>query len=277
MAIEVQVWWALLCGVSALNLLAWLLAARHWFGQRHHLDARTRAVRRLQLLLSGGYVAGCAWRSVWPVFDVQRLCLVDHWTSSVAVGRSVATIAELCFALQWAVMLRSVADTTECPAARRVASAILPLIVLAEICSWYSVLSTSNIGHVVEEALWGTSALLCVWALSMLRQRVEAGLRPLLMLAATSASVYVIYMFAVDVPMYWSRWIADEAAGRHYLSLSQGLTDVASRWVVSHRWQDWQGEVVWMTLYFSVAVWLSIALVHAPLPCRRTRQAALPH
>jgi diacylglycerol kinase (ATP) len=39
------------------------------------------------------------------------------------------------------------------------------------------------------------------------------------------------------------------------------VADVSSRWVVSHRWQDWQGEVVWMTLYFSVAVWLSIGSV----------------
>jgi hypothetical protein len=38
--------------------------------------------------------------------------------------------------------------------------------------------------------------------------------------------------------------------------------------VVSHRWQDWQNEVAWMSLYFSVAVWLSIALVHAPVPAR---------
>ena len=35
---------------------------------------------------------------------------------------------------------------------------------------------------------------------------------------------------------------------------------------MSHRWQDWKNEVVWMSLYFSVAVWISIALVHAPVP-----------
>ena len=33
--------------------------------------------------------------------------------------------------------------------------------------------------------------------------------------------------------------------------------------------QDWQHEIAWMSLYFSVAVWLSIALVHAPVPARR--------
>jgi hypothetical protein len=73
-------------------------------------------------------------------------------------------------------------------------------------------------------------------------------------------------MFLVDVPMYWSRWIADEANGRHYLSIAQGFLDVSNRWVVSHRWQDWQNEVPWMSLYFSVAVWFSISLIHAPAP-----------
>jgi hypothetical protein len=73
-------------------------------------------------------------------------------------------------------------------------------------------------------------------------------------------------MFLVDVPMYWSRWIADEFNGRSYLSIAQGVHDVSVRWVMSHRWQDWKNEVVWMSLYFSVAVWISIALVHAPGP-----------
>jgi hypothetical protein len=73
---------------------------------------------------------------------------------------------------------------------------------------------------------------------------------------------YVIYMFEVDVPMYWARWVLDEARGHQYLGIAQGLADVSERWVVSHRWSDWQTEMVWMSLYFSVAVWLSIGLMH---------------
>jgi hypothetical protein len=48
----------------------------------------------------------------------------------------------------------------------------------------------------------------------------------------------------------------------------------SQRRVVSHHWHDWANEVVWMSLYFSVAVWLSIALVHAPLPARNGEPAA---
>jgi hypothetical protein len=36
---------------------------------------------------------------------------------------------------------------------------------------------------------------------------------------------------------------------------------VTRRRVMSRRWEDWRGEVVWMTLYFSFGVWVSISLI----------------
>jgi hypothetical protein len=64
--------------------------------------------------------------------------------------------------------------------------------------------------------------------------------------------------------MYVSRWQADCLSGRHYFDLSQGLTDAWSRRVVTFSWDEWQTEIPWMTLYFSVCVWWSLALIHAP-------------
>jgi hypothetical protein len=71
-------------------------------------------------------------------------------------------------------------------------------------------------------------------------------------------------MFLVDVAMYGSRWLADEAMGRQYMSLAQGLADVSGRWTDSHRWQDGRSEVLWLSLYLRVAVWVSLALAHMP-------------
>jgi hypothetical protein len=73
-------------------------------------------------------------------------------------------------------------------------------------------------------------------------------------------------MFSLDVPTYAARWAADQAAGKHYLTIGEGLEDVAHRRVVSYRWDDWKTEVVWMSLYFSAAVWISISLVQARIP-----------
>jgi hypothetical protein len=264
MATEVFVWWFLLCVVSAANVLALTYSARVLRAKQSVIPADVYASRRLQLLLSAGYVLGCAYRSALPVFDVQRICLFDTWVSSVLVGRSVATVAELCFVTQWMLLMREISVVTQSRPARFAAQAVLPMIVLAETCSWYSVLTTSNIGHVIEESLWGLAAALLVASLLSLWPRVGVRVRPMLLAMALTGLAYVGFMFMVDVPMYWERWLADEASGRSYLSLGQGLQDTSGRWVVSHQWQVWKSEVLWMSLYFSVAVWLSIAFVHTP-------------
>jgi hypothetical protein len=199
-----------------------------------------------------------------PVFDGHRLCLFNTFLSSALVGRTVATCAELCFAAQWAVMLRETSRATGSTFGRFAALAVVPLIAVAEVCSWYSVLTTSNIGHVAEESIWGLSGALLVAGMVAIWPRCTRSLRPLLLAWCIAGTAYVAFMFLVDVPMYWSRWIADSANGRHYMSIAQGVHDAAVRRIVSYRWQDWKSEVVWMSLYFSVAVWLSIALVHAP-------------
>jgi hypothetical protein len=257
-------WWDALRAVSALNVVAWVAAALWMLRLRTSLPADDWASRRLQLLLCAGYVFGCAWRSLLPVFDVQRVVLVDSWWSSVIVGRSVATLAELCFVAQWALLLRDSARTTGSAFAGAVARALLPLIVMAELCSWHAVLTTSNLGHAIEESLWGLCAGLIALCLLAIWPRVQSSRRPLLAFWCVAAAVYVAYMFAVDVPMYWARWVADEAQGRVYLSLLQGAIDASSRWTVTDSWQVWKTEVTWMSLYFSLAVWLSIALVHLP-------------
>jgi hypothetical protein len=219
----------------------------------------------LQLFLSAGYVFGCAYRSALPVYDVQRLCLFDSWMSSVIVGRTVATFAELCFVTQWAVLLWQISRITGSRGGQTTALALVPLIAIAETFSWYAVLTTSNVGHVLEESLWGLSAALLVVSLASIRTRCPVALRPALVATCAAGIAYVLFMFMIDVPMYWSRWSSDQMSGRAYLSLAQGVVDASGRWVVSHRWEDWKNEIAWMSLYFSVAVWLSIALIHAPL------------
>jgi hypothetical protein len=137
------------------------------------------------------------------------------------------------------------------------------MIVVAELCSWYAVLTTSNLGHVIEESLWGLGAALLVASLVLSWPRCRRELRPMLAAVCVIGAGYVVYMFQVDVPMYWARWVHDVEQGRQFLSIAQGLADTTGRWVVSHRWADWHTEIVWMSLYFSVAVWLSISLIHA--------------
>ena len=91
------------------------------------------------------------------------------------------------------------------------------------------------------------------------------GLGALYASVIAGGTAYVAFIFLYDVPMYWSRWRADQARGRRYSSIADGMVDVTRRWTVSHRWEDWRNEVPWMSLYFSFGVWSSIWLVHASL------------
>ncbi len=262
----VNTWWLLLCAVGSINLAAWALSARLLARRRAILPPEVYRTRRLLMLLSAVYVCGCAYRCFFLVYDVPRICLFDSWFSSVLVGRTVATLAELSFVAQWAVLLRENSRATGSMVGKVVSLAVVPLIAIAETCSWYSVLTTSNLGHVAEETLWGLSVALLVVSAAVILPRTSPTRRPVLAAWCFAGLLYVAFMFSVDVPMYWARWMADEALGRHYLTIVQGLLDVSRRRVVSHDWLDWKNEVAWMSLYFSVAVWISISFIHAPPP-----------
>jgi hypothetical protein len=249
MTMTVEAWWILLRVVAVINIAAWFFAA---------VKLKDQPARRLQLILSGLYVFGCGFRCFLPVYDIPRMCLVDSWAASVLVGRSIATVAEVAFAAQWAVFLRG----------SKVSPTIVPLIVIAEICSWYAVLTTANLGHVFENSLWGICAAMIVASLVSMVPRCPASRRPVLAVWAVGGALYVAFIFLVDVPMYWSRWITDQANSREYLTLAQGIIDASACKVVSFRWEDWRNEVAWMTLYFSVGVWVSISLIFVDPPAK---------
>ncbi|MHA0111380.1 hypothetical protein ACXYUI_30370, partial [Klebsiella pneumoniae] len=71
---------------------------------------------------------------------------------------------------------------------------------------------------------------------------------------------FLAFLVTVDVPMYLSRWRAGHVEGSRFLGLFEGLHDVSTRWVVTHDIAHWKGELTWMFLYFSAAVWSSLAL-----------------
>jgi hypothetical protein len=266
-ASEVAVWWAVLCVLGVFNVCVWGFSS--WFFLRFKSHAPSHfATRFPHILLSAGYVLGCAFRGLLPRADVQRIVLYDSWLSSVFVGRSVATIAELCFVAQWALLLHELGSDHEDKLVTKISLVVVPLIVVAETSSWYAVITTSYLGNAIEQSLWTFTAGLMACALVVLWRRAEGGAhRTFLGAAVVACTGFVAFMCTVDVPMYLSRWQADELSGRAYFSLLEGLRDVSGHWIVTHSYQDWRDEIAWMTLYFSVAVWISLYLVHAP---RRT-------
>jgi hypothetical protein len=259
-------WSSALATLAVVNVLLWMRAAARLQVLAPSLPQDVLRTRRLQLWLSAAYVLGCAFRSVIPAYDIPRIALIDSPLASVLVGRSVATVAELCFVAQWALTLSEASRITGSVFGRVSSRFVLPAIFTAELCSWYSVLTTSNLGHVFEESLWALCAALMVVNLLATWPRWKPAHRPAVLALSAVGLGYVLYMLFMDIPLYASRWLATEAAGAHYLTFSQGLRDIARPHAVSYAFSVWRHEFVWMSLYFSVGVWSSIALIHSPLP-----------
>jgi hypothetical protein len=250
-------WWLALCAAAFVNVLAWAWSARRLARGAANMPVEVLALRRSLLWLSAGYAAGCAFRSLLPMVDVPRICLHDNWISRIVVGRSIATVAELCFAAQWALLLRE-ADTRPTAFASRL---IVPLIVAAELFSWSAVATSNYLLHAFENSLWTLAAALAIAGFVPLWQRADGATARFAGAAVVSGAVYVAFMVTVDVPMYLTRWAA---AGDRGPPLAEGLQTLIARCVVEHDWPAWREDALWLSLYFTVGVWVSIALAHAP-------------
>src|ERR1700756_2325199 len=202
-------WWAMLTLVSGVNVALWFLLYRE-------LHAQPVGSIEAMLLLCAAYVFGCAFRSILPRADVQRICLFDTWLSSVFVGRSVATVAEMAFIIQWAIVLRALALATRADSAGNIAKAIVPVVAAAEACSWYAVITTNYLGNVLENSLWTAAFVLIAIALLGLLHRYRGAVKGAIAAAALGIAGYVAFMCTIDVPMYFVRWRADIAAHREF-------------------------------------------------------------
>ena len=262
---EVLIWWVILSFISVLNVAAWLYSVILVRRRKPYISVEDYILSRRILILAGIYVVGCGIRAVLPRIDAQRISLIDHWLSSIVVGRSVATIAELCFVAQWALLLHAIGKYKDEGFVRHISYWILPIIVVAEVFSWTSVVTTINFGHVIEESLWAFTACLIFVCFAILHSSSDGVSKKLYALLMSVTIVYLLFMLTVDIPMYYERWQEDIALNRISLSIVDGFRDLSYRWVVVDNWKTWKVEVPWMTLYFSIAVWMSIALSHVPV------------
>lgn len=248
------VWWQLLCAVSVGNILLWGLAAQGLLWE-------SDGYRSKQVILSGLFVAACAFRSFLPRVDLERQCLWDSPLSSVILGRTVATVAELCFAWQCVLLLFKLSALTGSAGIAAVGVTVLPLIVVAELACWFAVVTLNHIWHAVEELLWSIMVGLVAIALIFYWRDAAAILPiwvPIGLIACAGTAVLIL---TVDVPLYIARWRNGKRAGLRYLRVVDGLRDAFVRRRVTKTHDDWRQEMLWMSLYFSAAVWVSLGII----------------
>jgi hypothetical protein len=248
---RLMLWLGALLALAAFNVALWIWLARSALPNTGYAQT--------QLVLSGVYVGVCSFRSLFPRVDLERVCLWDTWLSAILIGRTAATIAEICFGIQCGLFVQRVADIAGMPQLRTAAEAFVPVVVLAEVVCWYSVLSLNHIGHAIEESLWALLMMILAAAFGAAALSAEGSLRLVLLAGFVVYGVGAALTISFDVRMYVKRWRRHAALAR--MPLMTGLRDSHRRRHPTLAWEVWREEVPWMTLYFSIGVWTSLAMV----------------
>ena len=217
--------WGLLTLVSGVNIAVWFVLYRELPVQPAGAAGSVSGVG-VMLLFCAAYVFGCAFRSFLPRADVQRICLFDTLLSSVMVGRSVATVAEIAFVAQWAVLLHQLGTMTGAETTVNAAWVIVPLILIAECLSWYTVRTRNDLGNAIENSLWAVAFFIIGVGLCRLLPEFHGAVRAVLAIAIAGIAGFLAFLMTIDVPMYLNRWRTGDADGDKRLTPREGLRDV---------------------------------------------------
>ena len=250
-------WWRGLSVLGVSNVILWLAI---W-----HFGPRDNPYCAIQLALSGVYVFVCAYRSIFPRIDLERLVVIDSTLSNIFLGRTAATIAEICFGLQLGLLVHQLGAYAGLPVVQYAAWAIPIFMTVAQAFCWHSILTLNHITQAIESFLWAAgfswmAALLTIIALD------TNGVVHFLAISGVLASLaFVAYAVAIDIPLYIRRFHSGRALGQNYLSITYGAKDAWNRREMSHSWDRWKDDALWLTPYFSVGAWISMALIFLPL------------
>jgi hypothetical protein len=246
-------WWRALCILAVANVCLWLIA---W-----HTSPGANAYSNGHLALSAVYVLVCAYRSVLPRVDLERLVLVDSFLSSIILGRVAATVAEICFAVQLGLWVHQLGARAGLPGVQLAAWGIPVFMTLAQAFCWHSVLTLNHFTQAVESLLWAAGFSMTATLLAVVAANSSGWVQAAAVTGLVGSLGFVTYVLAIDAPMYLRRYRVCRAQGQRYLNLASGARDAMYRRVPSRQWAAWKEDALWLTPYFSLGTWVSIAMV----------------
>jgi len=218
----------------------------------------------VQLALSGVYVFVCAYRSIFPRVDLERLVVVDSTFSSIFLGRCAATVAEICFGLQLGLLVHQLGMYAGLPWVQHAAWVITICTVVAQAFCWHSILTLNHITQAVESFLWAAGFSWMAALLAIIAMDTSGVVHALAVAGVIGSLGFVTYAIAVDIPLYLRRFRDGRKGGQQYLSIGQGARDAWGRRELSHSWERWKDDALWLTPYFSVGAWFSMAIIFLP-------------
>lgn len=296
------VWWSIMLSISIFNicLMLYITLKRYWYKRKNsylqsngldedfflalkrtsgseHLvvhDERIKPQCALDVC-AWIFVLVCAYRSILPRIDVPEICWFNTPLNYIIYGRAAATIAELGWAFQIAVVQYFSVKDLHMETCGMIASsmAVFAMAVVAECCSWTCLSTKNRLFCVWEESLW--TLLFIVPCMTSIIIRKEIVRRKGRMCAPTYFGVgyrgYGIFLFfcflaqALQVVLYATRYASDQKEHVVYDDFFVGLKGLIDCKNVTNDFGQWWQDAAWMTPYFSICVWNSIWLSAYPM------------
>lgn len=261
-----ELWNSSLSLVSIINII---VITYYYFNYRKTMDKQHTFMTILVMI----YVYVCAIRSIWPREEHGSLCFYDNIISTPMMGRSLATIAELSFVLFLVILTNTfLTDSLNITKIKNINYLIktnlilFPLIFLAQLCCWIGVATKRAGWNAIEESLWSIFAILKIVIYSALLYYINQKnisnpkikfLKLLLPILIILYIIYALYMICVDVPMYVNK----SKKNNKFYNFINGLKELNICKNITHSFKEWESEIVWMTGYFTFAVWFCLAML----------------
>jgi hypothetical protein len=237
------------------------------------------------------YTIVCAFRSFWLRKDVEQTCFFDSKISTTLIGRTLATIAEICYTLLIMTVLTNITKDISKLTNEKLDNSlfalriILPIIIIAEIFSWFGSISKYYLWNAAEETLWMTCGMIvisvCLLLYSSLKKNPNLNpnfksISSFLRVFVIATSIFVIFMIKTDIPMYYDKWKASDKNNDNIVSLGEFIDDFKNKNTkltyqnfldlnrckrISKDFNVWVKEIPWLSAYFTFGVWSSIGMV----------------
>ena len=244
----VLLWWAALLVNSMVQLT--------WFFHVQKRIPYLTGPQRKRFACAAAYLIGSAVRALYPVnWEVRpHACMFNTWADRFVgrvlggelIDRVLAMVMELAIAH---LVCSAISDVCLVHARTRSAklarSCQIP-VVIAQLTCWVGVVTDNKAFHIVEESLWAAAfAVLLVVAASTLEHVVrhhpsEVGQRWLLSAVCPLITLYLLFLFVHDIPMYVRQWLSDEEKGVQYNAIGDGLQALLRCDAVERSFGLWQ-------------------------------------
>ena len=254
--------------VSVINIFI----ITYYYFSKHNLNKFSKKLTILVMI----YTYVCAIRGIYPRIEDSGLCAYDNTISKPIIGRTLATVAELSFAMFFVLLTKTflkdifkINNNTNLLGLKKINNVLFPLIILAQIFCWIGSITKDTQWNALEESLWAIFALVKVVIYSIMyyniykisNNKLTNSIKLLKMLIpfiVIFMSVYFIYMVCIDVPLYIKK--SKNYKGK-LNSLFQGLKELSLCRVVTFSYKKWKNEIPWLTSYFTLAVWFAIFML----------------